>query len=101
MDTGADDSTLPHYMISLLNLSKHNLKESVAQGVGESLVKTWEAKIPVTFCGQSFQLPCSFTDNNKTPMLLGKEGIFNRFNLTFQNDKQVLSFELRKHVNNI
>lgn len=95
MDTGADDSTLPHYMMQLLDVDKKSLKQSTAQGVGKILVKTWEGEITITFCSQTFSLPCSFTDNDKTPLLLGKEGIFDRFNLIFDNDKQMTVFEKR------
>lgn len=95
MDTGADELTFPHYMMKLLDVNKRKLKESAAQGVGKTLVKTWEGKITITFCSQTFSLPCSFTDNDRIPLLLGKEGIFDRFNVIFDNDKQMTVFEKR------
>jgi len=42
----------------------------------------------------SFKFPevhCSFTDNNKTPLLLGKEDIFDKLNITFTNQEIKLS----------
>jgi hypothetical protein len=67
-----------------------------AQGIGRELVKTWEGYIPITFCRKTFTILCSFTDNNKTPLLLGKESIFDKFNITFDNNREMTLFEERK-----
>lgn len=96
MDTGADNLTLPHHMIVLLGLKKENLDESQSQGIGKELVRTWEGKITIDFCNRKFSAHCSFTDNNKTPLLLGKENIFDSFNVSFDNDKEQTIFEERK-----
>ena len=96
MDTGADNLTLPYYMITLLGVKKQSLIESESQGIGKELVKTWEGNIPIIFCNRKFNIHCSFTNNDKTPLLLGKEGIFDFFNVTFNNDKQETIFEERK-----
>jgi len=95
MDTGSDSMTLPRYMIQLLGLHQTKLRESTAQGVGETLVKTYETVIDISFCKQVFSVPCSFADNDRTPFLLGKDGIFKRFNITFDNDRQRTIFENR------
>ncbi len=96
MDTGADTLTLPKYMMSLLKIDKKQLKESASQGIGKELVKTWEGIIPIIFCNKKLNVYCSFTGNNKTPLLLGKESIFDSFNIIFNNDKQQTIFEERK-----
>ncbi|MBI4009094.1 hypothetical protein HY357_02580 [Candidatus Roizmanbacteria bacterium] len=96
MDTGADSMTLPYYMITLLGIKKESLIGSESQGIGKELVKTWEGKININFCERQFAIHCSFTDNNKTPLLLGKEDIFAKFNVVFDNDKQQTIFAERK-----
>lgn len=93
MDTGADSLTLPKYMIHLLGIDKNSLIESGSQGIGKKLVKTWEGKISITFCGKTFLANCSFTDNDKTPFLLGKENIFDKFNVIFDNEREMSIFE--------
>ena len=93
MDTGADTLTLPKYMIHLLGIDKKQLTESEAQGIGKELVQTWEGKGSITFCGRTFSVNCSFTDNDNTPFLLGKEEIFDKFNVIFDNEKQLTIFE--------
>lgn len=96
MDTGSDHLTLPHHMINLLGVSKKDLVSGRAQGVGKTLVQTKEGKIPITFCRQTFTVHVSFTDHDKTPFLLGRDDIFDRFNVIFDNDNQVAVFENRK-----
>lgn len=93
MDTGADTLTLPHYMITLLGLKKSELEPSQSQGIGKTLVKTLEGMVTVYFCGLKFPAHCSFTDNDQTPFLLGKEDIFDRFNISFDGGKQATAFE--------
>lgn len=95
MDTGADNLTLPYYMITLLGVKKDSLTASESQGIGKELVKTWESKIFINFCGKKFEVHCSFTDNNKTPLLLGKEDIFDQFNIVFDNNSKQTIFEER------
>ena len=96
MDTGADNLTLPYYMITLLGIKKASLIESESQGIGKDLVKTWEGKTIIEFCHLKFPAHCSFTDNNKTPFLLGKEDIFDKYNIIYDNDKQQTIFEERE-----
>ena len=96
MDTGADNLTLPKYMITLLGVKKESLLESQSQGIGKELVKTWESKIFINFCGKRLEVHSSFTDNNKTPLLLGKEDIFDKFNIMFDNHKNQTIFEEKK-----
>ncbi|MBI2029058.1 hypothetical protein HYT02_01440 [Candidatus Gottesmanbacteria bacterium] len=96
MDTGADTLTLPKYMITLLGIKNSELTQSQSQGISEELVKTWEGKITIQFCNMTFPIHCSFTDNDKTPLLLGKEDIFDKFNITFNNDRQATVFERLK-----
>src|SRR3989338_6894619 len=98
MDTGADNLTLPKFMIELLWVEKKTLRLSKSQGIGKKLIKTWEGSISITFCRKRFSILCSFTDNDKTPFLLGKEGIFDNFNIIFNNNKEVTIFEERKHT---
>jgi hypothetical protein len=93
MDTGADTLTLPKHMISLLGINKNSLTQSLSQGIGKKLVKTWEGKILIEFCERNFPVRCSFTDNNKTPFLLGKEDVFDKFNVIFNNEEQLTIFK--------
>lgn len=96
MDTGADDSTLPYIMIQLLGIKERTLKKSAAQGIGKELVTTWGGNVTIMFGNETFDIPCSFVDHDNVPFLLGKTGIFDRFNILFDNNQQMTVFEKRK-----
>ncbi len=96
MDTGADTLTLPNYMMTLLGIKRPSLRRSLMQGIGANLVSIWEGTIPITFCQKTFLVHCSFTEHDTTPFLLGKEGIFKRFSVTFDNDQKMTIFQERK-----
>lgn len=96
MDTGSDMMVLPKYMKYRLDIDRTKLRKSIAYGISGKAVATEEIELPVNFCGETFSIRASFTDNNQTPFLLGKEGIFDRFNITFDNDERVTVFEKRK-----
>jgi len=92
LDTGADTTTFPHFMIHLLGLKEKNLKQSVSQGIGRQLVKVWEGKTTILIDSTRLAVTCNFTDNDQTPFLLGKIDVFDRFNIYFNNDKQQVEF---------
>ena len=95
-DTGADYMMLPKYMATVLGIDLKSLKKSQARGINKTKVTIWEGTIPVAFCGLTFDVHVSFTNNNKTPLLLGKQDIFDRFNILFDNDHQEIIISSRK-----
>ena len=95
MDTGADTLTMPHYMMYRLGLAESKLKLNKSQGIGKELIKVWESEISIHLGQNNFVVNCSFTDNDNTPFLLGKDGIFQRYNLKFDSDNQQTVFEKR------
>lgn len=66
-----------------------------SQGIGKELVRIWESEIKIYFGEDTLQVKCSFTDNDNTPFLLGKDGIFQKYNIKFDNDANETVFEQR------
>lgn len=95
VDTGADTTTMPRFMMVLLGLKNTQLKTSLSQGIGEDIVKTKETAISIAIHGEQFQVLCSFTDNDHTPFLLGKVGIFDKYSICFNNEKHQVEFRER------
>lgn len=95
VDTGADTTTMPRFMMVLLGLEAGSLKSSLSQGIGKNIVKTREAIVTIMIHGERLQVPCSFTDNDYTPFLLGKVGIFDKFSIYFNNDIHQVEFKER------
>jgi hypothetical protein len=92
LDTGADVTTMPHYMLTILGLDEKKLNKSTAMGIGNTPVNIRETTITIRIGTVDFSVPCSFTDNNQTPLLLGKEGLFDTFNIFFNNSKNQVEF---------
>lgn len=90
VDSGADISTFPFWMIKVLGLKKSALKKTALRGISSEETRAFEGKIRVKFLGEEFNLRCHFTDNNKTPLLLGKVDIFKRFSFCFDNQNNQL-----------
>lgn len=72
VDTGADLTTLPHFMASRLRIDLKKEKQSVAEGLGGFRVKTWLVKISLIFPNNELAVRASITDENSTPFLLGR-----------------------------
>lgn len=87
LDTGADMTTLPYYMISVMKLDSSNLTESTSFGIGAGETKSWNTVIDMTIGKQKYSIPCSFVKNNEIPLLLGKEGVFDIFNIFLDNER--------------
>lgn len=96
MDTGADMTTLPGFMATELGISLKSLPKSRSQGIGKEPTRTWETRIWLKIGDTAFQAPCSFVASNKIPPLLGKAGVFDRFNLFFDNDRERLVLTPRR-----
>ena len=94
-DSGADITTLPEYMISLVQIPKQDLVKSRSFGISSEPVYSLDAVIPVKIGSLKLDLPVTFVPNKDVPLLLGKEGIFDRFNIILDNDAQKTILQVR------
>ena len=83
IDTGADTTTLPFSLASLLGFSTSDLESSVMNAVGGQTT-TWKPRtgpnVDIQIGGHWHSLPAlAFAD--KTPPLLGRDLIFRDFKL--------------------
>ncbi|MBI5356441.1 retroviral-like aspartic protease family protein [Candidatus Collierbacteria bacterium] len=72
VDTGADLTTLPHFMASRLGIDLSKEKQGVAEGLGGFRVKTWLVKVDLILPDNKLTVRASITDENSTPFLLGR-----------------------------
>ncbi len=92
VDTGADVTTIPKQMLSLLDLSSSKLKKGTTRGVGDILVYTLETKLPIKIGHDSFPIHVSFVESHEdsSPLLLGRKDIFEkRFSLVLESRLQM------------
>lgn len=72
VDTGADLTTLPHFMASRLGIDFKNAPTSSAEGIGGFTVKTWLTEIELFLPKNTVKVKASITNENSTPFLLGR-----------------------------
>lgn len=92
VDSGADNITFPKQYKYLLNINPKDCQKGECQGIGKQNVATLETEIEIGFCGKKFKVPVVITDNKNTPLLLGKLGIWDKFNVNFNNKKKRVEF---------
>lgn len=92
VDTGADITTLPKTMLSVLGINERSLKRQKTQGVGGIWVEAFEIKLPVRIGSDEFLIHASIvnTEEEGLPFLLGRKDIFEkRFSLTIDSKNKV------------
>lgn len=92
VDTGADVTTLPRTMLSILGVDARSLKKQRTQGVGGVWVETFEIVIPFCIGDEKFSIHASITNTKEEslPFLLGRKDVFERrFSLTIDSKKKV------------
>lgn len=95
VDTGADLTTLPRYMVPILNINLTKAKKSTSQGIGGNIVNTWLTTIPVNFNGHTTTIRCSITDELKTPLLLGRIDLLDtKMSWHFDGRRKKIIFEV-------
>jgi hypothetical protein len=92
VDTGADTTTLPFGLVSVLGFPTADLESMTTNAVGGQTT-TWkargESKMGIQIGGKWFKLPCvAFAEN--TPALLGRDLIFANFKLRMEEGETEL-----------
>ncbi len=94
VDTGADLTTLPHFMASRLGIDLSKEKQSVAEGLGGFRLKTWLVKVDLIFPDNKLTVRASITDENSTPFLLGRVDLLDIiYSWNFDAERKKIMFE--------
>lgn len=91
VDTGADVTTVPTHLLSVLGMQKSQLATTQTFGVGGILVKTLEFTLFMKLGSKEFSVHASAVDskNDTLPLLLGKKDVFeSKFNLLLDSQKK-------------
>lgn len=92
VDTGADVTTVPLQMLSVLGLKKTQLSANTTLGVGGISVKTWEFQMSIRLGVKATDIRCSAVDvkNDSMPLLLGRKDLFEeRYSLLVDSKRKV------------
>ena len=94
VDTGADLTTLPHFMASRLGIDLKLAEKSMAEGLAGVRVKTWLTQVELIFKHTSVRVPVSITNENSTPFLLGRGGLLDvLYSWHFDAGKKEIKFD--------
>ena len=92
VDTGADITTVPSHLLTVLGLKKSELRVSSTLGVSGFNVKTWEFKLQLRIGKKELEASASAVDTkyDSIALLLGRKDIFeDQFNLLLDSRKKV------------
>lgn len=92
VDTGADITTVPSQLLSVLGLNKSKLSNSFTLGVGGFSIKTWDFQLEIKLGDTLFSVRASAVDSKEDsmPFLLGRKDIFeDKFNLFLDSRKKI------------
>jgi len=96
IDSGADLSVIPKELQIFLNLDLRG-KESNSKGIGgEVKVKNTKMNVNINKGHENYDfiVPVQVVLNDSTvPVLLGREGFFNQFKITFDQDNFIVSLK--------
>lgn len=92
-DTGADVSSLPVSAGLKLGIDFSKCPRIGMSGFEGSTISVYKSKIKVRFNKKSLTVPCVFHPNDDVPILLGRAGILDRFNIFLDAKKEEVTFE--------
>jgi predicted aspartyl protease len=92
VDTGADVSMLPKSWAQRLGTRLKDLPSHTMLTASGKEMKVYRSQITIKLSNDSKEIiiPCTFTASDKTPLLLGRLGIFKIFTLEFSHRQEAL-----------
>ena len=93
LDTGADFTMLPFTMADELGVDIENAPEVTVTGIKREEVRARLAEVTVRIGEVEVELSCLYCMKEDMPYLLGRMGLFQRFNIAFDNRRKRIVFE--------
>jgi hypothetical protein len=92
VDSGADYTLIPYRMGRFLGLEKIASEIREMGGIGEVIAVRF-ALVPMRIETYQFDCIVAWAQIERVPLLLGRERVFDRFNITFQQRSKKTLFE--------
>ena len=94
VDSGADTSLFSRGDASLLKLRLHDGEYSPIMGIGRVMMPAYLHVVKMRIGDVVFDVRAAFADSDEVPRLLGREDVFKRFRVTFDEADLQTVFEL-------
>ena len=92
LDSGTDCTMLPRYEAEHIGIDLSLCPKSHSIGIEGQGINGYVAKITIKIGQDSFPIRCIFSEKDTTPYLLGKMDIFDKYNITFDNENEKIIF---------
>ena len=92
VDSGADVSMVPKSIAELVGLDLKKARKHRTYGVEGKGLLVYEGSLAIKIGTHQIKIPCLFSSQEKTPLLLGRTGLFNRFTIVFENRTKNIIF---------
>jgi hypothetical protein len=88
-DSGADCTMLPRYIGNLIGLNFSRLPTRHISGIEGRTILGFKGTVRLRIVKLSLPpIPCIYVDSDRAPLLIGREGFFDLFNITFDNRRK-------------
>ena|SRR3989344_1023048 len=88
IDSGATISALPKPDAEVFGVVVEDGTPFPVVGIDGKAIQGWRHEISITLQNEQYNLPLVFLDDQEAPRILGREGVFNRFAVVFEENKQ-------------
>lgn len=92
-DTGADVTSFPASVAKKIGIDLDQCPEEPMTGYEGTAVLVYRSNIKIRFNKKSFIIPCVFHPNEEVPIILGRAGIIDRFNILLDGNNKEIIFE--------
>lgn len=94
VDSGAAISAMPKSDAVVLGLALSQGESATIRGVGGETILGRRVEMAVRLGSEKLRLPVVFLENDSVPRVLGREGVFNRFTIVFEEKRHRSAFLL-------
>jgi hypothetical protein len=88
VDSGAVTSALPKSDASAFGMDPEAGRAQAIVGIEGITIKGWEHIARIRLGDERLDIPLLFVDSDKAPRVLGREGMFDRFTIVFDEAKR-------------
>lgn len=92
IDSGATTSVLPEGDAEVLGINIKDGKEMIVRGISGEIFRGYRHLIDIQFNQLKIKIPVIFIKDIFVPRVLGREGVFPRFGILFDEQKQKTAF---------
>lgn len=92
IDSGATTSVLPEGDAEVLGINIKDGKEMTVRGISGEIFRGYRHLIDIQFSQLKIKIPVIFIKDIFVPRILGREGVFPRFGILFDEQKQKTAF---------